>query len=45
MSDLVLLAFKSEDGASQFATEIARIPQVNILKLEDAAVVRRGAGS
>ena len=41
MSDLVVLAFKDEEGASEFAPEIARMQKMNILTLEDAAIVRR----
>jgi len=43
VSDLVVLAFKDEQGASQFTAEIERMQKTNILTLEDAAVVRRDA--
>ena len=44
MSDLVVLAFKDQGGAAQFSSEIQRMQKMQILKLEDAAIVTRDAG-
>lgn len=41
MSDLVVLAFRDEDGASRFTGEIDRMQKLRILQLEDAATVVR----
>jgi uncharacterized membrane protein len=43
MSNLVVLAFKNETGAAQFRSEIERMQKMNILTLEDAAIVTRNA--
>jgi uncharacterized membrane protein len=43
MSDLVVLAFKNQDGASRFSSEVQRMQKMQILKLEDAAIVTRDA--
>ena len=43
MSDLVVLAFKDEGGASRFSSEIARMQKMQILQLDDAAIVTRNA--
>ena len=43
MSDLVVLAFKDEGGASRYGAEVQRMQKMNILKLEDAAVVTRAS--
>jgi uncharacterized membrane protein len=42
MSDLVVLAFNDLDGAAQFGAKIKDMQRMEILKLEDAAVVTRG---
>ncbi len=44
MSDLIVLAFKDQDGAQLFAKEVQGMQKMNILQLEDAAVVTRDAG-
>ena len=44
MSDLVVLAFKDQGGAGRFSAEIQRMQKMQILKLEDAAIVTRDAG-
>ena len=44
MSDLVVLAFKDQAGAGRFSAEIQRMQKMQILKLEDAAIVTRDAG-
>ncbi len=41
MSDLVVLAFDSEDGAFQMRDAMARMQKEHIVSLEDAAVVVR----
>lgn len=41
MSDLVVLTFKDEGGASRFSSEVERMQKMNILSLEDAAIVTR----
>jgi uncharacterized membrane protein len=43
VSDLVVLAFKDEQGASRFTLEIERMQKTKILSLEDAAIVKRNA--
>jgi uncharacterized membrane protein len=40
---MVVLAFKNEGGAAEFSSEIERMQKMNILKLEDAAIVTRNA--
>jgi uncharacterized membrane protein len=44
MSDLVVLAFKDQGGAARFSSEVEKMQKMQILKLEDAAVVTRDAG-
>lgn len=44
MSDLVVLAFKDPDGAARFSGEVQKMQKMQILKLEDAAIVTRDAG-
>jgi uncharacterized membrane protein len=44
MSDLVVLAFKDQDGASRFSGEVQKMQKMQILKLEDAAIVTRDPG-
>ncbi len=45
MSDLVVLAFNTEDGATRMIGEVQSLQKQNLLKLEDAAtVVRRQDG-
>lgn len=41
MSNLVVLAFPDQQGAARFSTEVQRMQKMNILKLEDAAIVTR----
>jgi uncharacterized membrane protein len=41
MSNLVVLAFPDQTGATKFSAEIQRMQKMNILKLEDAAIVTR----
>lgn len=41
MSDLIVLAFDSEDGALQFRDKLMSLQKQEIIKLEDAAVVVR----
>jgi uncharacterized membrane protein len=43
MSDLVVLAFKDQDGAARFSSEVQKMQKMQILKLEDAAIVTRDA--
>ena len=43
MSDLVVLAFKDEGGAARFSSEISRMQKMQILSLEDAAIVTRNS--
>jgi uncharacterized membrane protein len=43
MSSLVVLAFNDEKGASEFSAEVKRMQKMNILSLEDAAIVKRDA--
>ena len=43
MSDLVVLAFKDQGGAERFSSEIARMQKMQILALEDAAIVTRSS--
>jgi uncharacterized membrane protein len=42
MSDLVVLAFNTEDGASRMSADIDRMQKMSLLSLEDAATVVRG---
>lgn len=41
MSDLVVLAFDSEDGAKQMLGEVERLQKTRLITLDDAAVVYR----
>jgi uncharacterized membrane protein len=41
MSDLVVLAFDTPDGASRMSAEIERMQKMQLITLEDAAVVTR----
>jgi uncharacterized membrane protein len=41
MSDLVVLAFNTEDGAARMIGEVDRMQKMQILKLDDAATVVR----
>ena len=41
MSDLVVLAFDSEDGAVQMRNKLSQLQKQQIIELEDAAVVVR----
>jgi uncharacterized membrane protein len=41
MSDLVVLAFNTERGATNFGSEIQRMQKMNLITLEDAATVVR----
>ncbi len=41
MSDLVVLAFDTQDGAARMNPEVERMQKMQILSLEDAAVVTR----
>jgi uncharacterized membrane protein len=41
MSDLVVLAFDTQDGAARMNPQIERMQKMQILSLEDAAVVTR----
>lgn len=43
MSNLVVLAFQDQGGASRFSGELDRMQKMGILKLEDAATVTRDA--
>ena len=41
MSDLVVLAFNTEDGAARMITNVERLQKMSLLKLDDAATVVR----
>jgi uncharacterized membrane protein len=41
MSDLVVLAFDTREGASRMSAEIERMQKMQLLKLDDAAIVTR----
>lgn len=41
MSELVVFAFKTEDGAKQMAEEVKRLQKQELISLEDAAIVVR----
>ncbi|HEX5368554.1 MAG TPA: DUF1269 domain-containing protein [Dehalococcoidia bacterium] len=41
MSSLVVLAFPDQQGAARFSTDVQRMQKMNILALEDAAIVTR----
>ena len=41
MSDLVVLAFDTEDGAANMANEIKRMQKMQLITLSDAATVVR----
>jgi uncharacterized membrane protein len=43
MSDLVVLAFNTQDGAERFGAEVERMQKMKLLSLEDAATVVRNA--
>jgi uncharacterized membrane protein len=43
MSNLVVLAFNTEDGATRMLSEVDRLQKMNLLTLEDAATVVRKA--